>query len=153
MDDNGLVSLVVMAASPSSDISYGTPVPTPLVFPTRNASYGGKVDTGKTTAAVEPSQQRELLFEDDEIRVWRLAVSPGAQLVPPADDAADPQDHVLCVLKGGRALVSGTGSSSIFELNYTRGQTAFLRHGHDEQRGLLNRGETEMRFLWVELKR
>lgn len=93
---------------------------------------------------------RELLFEDDELGVWRLTVPPGSSVEPPRDDL--PKDHWLCVLQGGRALLSAAGASA-WEIDYARGQSAFVRHDGTEGRMLTNRGAEPMRLLRVELKR
>lgn len=96
----------------------------------------------------EPKPVEELLFEDDELRAWRISLPPGASL------RAQPEakDHFLCVLEGGRVLVSVDGGTG-WELSYQRGQTAFLRREDAASRSYGNRGDEPIRFVRVELKR
>lgn len=96
----------------------------------------------------EPKPTEELLFEDDELRVWRISLPPGASLIAPPE----PKDHFFCVLDGGRVLVAGDGATA-WDLSYQRGQTAFLRREDAASRGYGNRGDEPIRFLRVDLKR
>lgn len=98
-------------------------------------------------SSTEPRSAEELLFEDDELRVLRISLPPGASLLAPTEA----KDHFLCVLDGGRVLVSGDGATA-WDLSYQRGQTAFLRREDAASRGYGNRGEEPIRFLRVELK-
>lgn len=95
------------------------------------------------------SQPIELVFEDDEVRVWRVEVGPEQSV--DASQAGAELDHWLCVLHGGRALVASSGGSA-WEIQYNRGQSAFLRADGSEPRTIMNRGTEPLRFLRVELK-
>lgn len=101
------------------------------------------------SAEDQASATEDLLFEDDEVRVWRLVLPAGTHSTRPDDRAAD---HWLCVLQGGRALVSGQVGSSAWEIRYTRGQSAFIRVDGTEPKTIANRGDEQMRMLRIELK-
>ncbi len=101
---------------------------------------------GETRAASQPSS--DLLHEDDEVRIWRLTLPPGTSMPAASDPACT---YWLCVLEGGRVLMSTPGQS-VWELNYDRGQSAYVRPDDSEPRTLTNRGNRQLRFLRIELK-
>lgn len=90
---------------------------------------------------------QEPLFEDAELRITRLTVHPGATYRP-----TEASDHWLCILQGARILASGDGST-VWEISYVRGQSAFLRNDGSAPRAFTNRGEETLSFLRIDLKR
>jgi hypothetical protein len=91
----------------------------------------------------------ELLIEDAEVRIYRVTIPPGATLSPVGPDGIS---HFNCVLEGSRGLLAGAPGTTIWELSYVRGQTAFVRSDGTEPRSITNRGEEPIRFLRIELK-
>lgn len=94
-----------------------------------------------------PSPSRTLLYEDDEMRIWRIEVAPGSVLAA----AETPEDTFVCVLQGSRTLVAPRGATA-YEIRYERGQAAFVRAEDDQRRSYLNRGDEPLRLLRVEMK-
>ena len=94
----------------------------------------------------------EIIYEDDEVRVWNQVLESGATLARHRHD----NDYYLVTVDGGGPVDAtfhdGTGGSlgENFEFTAARGEATFIPKGHVETAH--NRG-ARYRAILVELKR
>jgi quercetin dioxygenase-like cupin family protein len=102
---------------------------------------------GTTEKAQDPMKVAKnaykFIMENDRVRVLQVQMKPG-------DKAAmhHHPDHVVYVLKGGKAKLTSSGKTDVMELN--AGQAMFLNaQSHETE----NTGKTDLDLLVVELKK
>ena len=93
----------------------------------------------------------EVIYEDDEVRVWNQVIEAGATLGRHRHD----NDYVLVAIRGEGPIDvefhdgSGGGLGERITLHSKRGEAVFVEKGHVET--ARNRGD-EYRAILVELK-
>ena len=85
----------------------------------------------------------KLNMENDRVRVLNLTLKPGDKAV-----MHHHPDHVVYVLKGGKAKLTSEGKTDILELK--AGDTVFLNAQNHEAENI---GQTTLDLLVVELKK
>jgi len=102
--------------------------------------------------ASDPSGQvgTRLLFENERVRVWDLALAPGETL----ESHVHHLDFCFIVLRGGQLRhVHPDGPAQDQNVNYETDQVVFLEAGEGLlHHPLVNVGETPYRNLVIELK-
>lgn len=85
----------------------------------------------------------KFIMENDRVRLLRVQLKPG-------DKAAmhSHPDHVVYVLKGGKAKLTSSGKTDVMEME--TGQAMFLKSQSHETE---NTGKTDLDLLVVELKK
>jgi beta-alanine degradation protein BauB len=85
----------------------------------------------------------KLIMENERVRVLDVYFKPGDKAI-----MHHHPDHVIYVLKGGKAKITSEGKSDILELK--TGQAIFLKEQDHEAENI---GNTDLDLLVVELKR
>ncbi len=93
----------------------------------------------------------KLMFENERIRVWDLALQPGESL----EKHVHHEDYLFIVLQGGALVhVDDDDSSKDVAVNYQTDQVVFLEAGEGLVHNRLeNVGDEPYRNLVIELKR
>jgi quercetin dioxygenase-like cupin family protein len=85
----------------------------------------------------------KFVMENDRVRVLEVIFKPGDKAIMHSHP-----DHVVHVLKGGKAKMTSSGKTDLLELK--TGQTIFLKaQSHEVE----NTGKTDLDLLVVELKK
>ncbi len=85
----------------------------------------------------------KLIMENDRVRVLNVTFKPGYKAV-----MHHHPDHVIYVLKGGKAKITSEGKSDILDLKTS--QAVFLKAQHHEAENI---GDSTLELLVVELKK
>lgn len=85
----------------------------------------------------------KFIMENDRVRVLEVKFEPGDKAIMHYHP-----DHVVYVLKGGKAELTSEGKTDILDLK--TGQAIYLKAQNHEARNI---GDTELDLLVVELKK
>jgi quercetin dioxygenase-like cupin family protein len=108
-----------------------------------NIRIGGGI-TEKTQDPLKVAKNvYKFIMENDRVRVLEVSFKPGDK----ADMHTHP-DHVIYVLKGGKAKLTSSGKTDVLDMK--TGQAVFLKAQSHEAENL---GKTELNLLVVELKK
>jgi quercetin dioxygenase-like cupin family protein len=84
-----------------------------------------------------------LVMENDRVRVLEVKIKPGDKAV-----MHHHPDHVVYVLKGGKAKLTSSGKTDVLEMK--AGQAMFIKaQSHETE----NTGKTDIDLIVVELKK
>ena len=84
----------------------------------------------------------KFIMENDRVRVLEVVFKPGDKAV-----MHHHPDHVIYVLKGGKAKLTSSGKTDVLDLH--TGQAVFLKAQNHEAENI---GKTDLDLLVVELK-
>jgi len=109
----------------------------------RNEETGGGI-TEKTRDPLKVAKNAyKFIMENDSVRVLEVQLKPGDKAVMHYHP-----DHVVYVLKGGKAKMTSSGKTDLLDLK--TGQAIFLKaQSHEAE----NTGKTDLNLLVVELKK
>ena len=104
--------------------------------------------------ATEPTEQvgTRVMFENDRVRVWDLALAPGESL----EKHIHRHDFFFLVAKGGRLRISDPDNPAAYrDVEYQDDQITFLEVGEEGQvhNRHTNIGDAPYRNYVIELKR
>jgi quercetin dioxygenase-like cupin family protein len=108
----------------------------------RNSKSGGGITEKAQDPLKAAKNAYKFIMENDRVRVLQVQLKPG-------DKAAMHYhpDHVVYVLKGGRAKMTSSGKTDVLDMK--AGQAIFLKaQSHEAE----NTGKTDLDLLVVELK-
>jgi mannose-6-phosphate isomerase-like protein (cupin superfamily) len=108
----------------------------------RNSKSGGGITEKAQDPLKAAKNAYKFIMENDRVRVLQVQLKPG-------DKAAmhHHPDHVVYVLKGGRAKMTSSGKTDVLDMK--AGQAIFLKaQSHEAE----NTGKTDLDLLVVELK-
>ena len=109
----------------------------------RNSKSGGGITEKAQDPLKAAKNAYKFVMENDRVRVLQVQLKPGDKAVMHYHP-----DHVVYVLKGGRAKMTSSGKTDVLDMK--AGQAIFLKaQSHEAE----NTGKTDLDLLVVELKK